>query len=447
MPLPEPPSRQSLARLILFQEIRNLLLSPALWLMLIIISLLVGYSFIQAVDLFSRASRTALDFPELASGMTPMDGIFVPTFGAYYLSQTLLLPFVAIRLIGLDKQSGALKLMLQLPLSPLGLCSLKLTAMGLVWLLSLLPGALTLIIWYFLGGHLYLPEILVLLLGHGLYGLTVITIGMLAATVTDSLPTAAICCLAVTLGSWVLDFASAGQEGLWRLLGNLSLTSMLQQFENGLLSSTSVASFLLLALLFFSFTVLQLHPGKHPSTRIWQSLVSLLLLTLVGLGAFQMPLYLDATENRRHSFSQADNRALRQILDPLTLTIHLDPQDSRLQDMENDILGKLRRTVPHLTIRYSTTPSADLFHSATSDNYGLIQYTYGDRDDESYSNSEQEILSIIYTLADIQVKQEGRKLSTGYPLVAQAKGSGWWFYLLLPLLFSGAGLYGRKGKW
>jgi len=89
--------------------------------MLIIVSWLVGYSFIQAVDLFSQASRTAVSFPELARGMNVLDGIFVPTFGAYYLSESLLLPFVAIRLIGLDKQSGALKLLLQLPLSPLSL--------------------------------------------------------------------------------------------------------------------------------------------------------------------------------------------------------------------------------------------------------------------------------------------------------------------------------------
>ena len=94
LPLPDPPSKYLLARLVLLQEIRNLLVAPALWVMFIIVSLLVGYSFFQAVDLFSQASRTALSYPEMASGMNPLEGIFMPTFGAYYLSQTLLLPFV-----------------------------------------------------------------------------------------------------------------------------------------------------------------------------------------------------------------------------------------------------------------------------------------------------------------------------------------------------------------
>ncbi|HHD57232.1 MAG TPA: ABC transporter permease, partial [Desulfobulbaceae bacterium] len=142
MPLPEISVRRLQARILLQQEIYGLLLAPALWIMLIILSLLVGYSFIQAVDLFSRAGRTALSFPEMAQGMNPLDGIFVPTFGAYYLTETLLLPFVAIRLIGTDKQRGALKLLLQLPFSPFSLCGLKITAMGLVWLLSLVPAAM-----------------------------------------------------------------------------------------------------------------------------------------------------------------------------------------------------------------------------------------------------------------------------------------------------------------
>ncbi len=91
-------SEFQLSRVLLMQEIRALLVSPALWGMLIILSLLVGHSFIQAVELFSQASRTALPYPELAGGMNPLEGIFVPTFGAYYLVETLLLPFVIIRL-------------------------------------------------------------------------------------------------------------------------------------------------------------------------------------------------------------------------------------------------------------------------------------------------------------------------------------------------------------
>ncbi|MEA3468826.1 MAG: ABC transporter permease [Thermodesulfobacteriota bacterium] len=448
MPLPENPlPKHQLARLILIQEIRGLLLSPALWIMLIIVSLLVGYSFLQAVSLFSQASHTALSFPEMASGMNPLEGIFVPTFGAYYLSQTLLLPFVAIRLIGLDKQNGTLKLLLQLPLSPLALCGLKITAMGLVWLLSLLPAASALILWHNLGGHMYLPEIAILLAGHGLYSLTVITIAMFAATVSDSLPTAAMFCLAATLGSWVLDFAASGQSGLLSTLGRVSLTNMLRQFENGLLATDYVISFLTLALFFFLLTAIWLHPGQRLFLKIGKSSAAMLLLCIIEVSTVLAPQYLDVTENQRHSFNPADSRALQKLNRPLTITIHLDPQDSRLLDLEQDVLAKLRRSVPKLNIQYAEIKSGGLFGAPESDNYGLIQYGYRGQHEQSYSNSQNEILPIIYKLAKLRVVPDPVPTYRGHPLVAEVTESRWWFYIFLPFLFLCAAVYGRKGKW
>ena len=220
-------SNFQLSRVLLVQEMRTVLVSPALWGMLIILSLLVGYSFMQAVELFSQASLTALSYPALASGMNPMEGIFVPTFGAYYLVETLLLPFVIIRLVGQDKQNGTLKLLLQLPLSPFALNAIKLSAVSVVWLFSILPGVSVLIIWQYLGGAVYFPEILTLILGHTLYSLTIVCIAMFATVISNALPTAAMICLAATLGSWVLDFA-AGDGGWMSILSSWSLTTLLR---------------------------------------------------------------------------------------------------------------------------------------------------------------------------------------------------------------------------
>lgn len=447
MPLPETPSRYQLATLVLFQEIRGLLVAPALWVMLIIVSLLVGYSFFQAVDLFSQASRTALSFPDMASGMNPLEGIFVPTFGAYYLSQTLLMPFVAIRLIGLDKQSGALKLLLQLPISPFTLCGLKISAMGIVWLISLIPALSAISIWQYWGGHFSAPEIATLLAGHGLYSLTVISIAMFAATISDSLPTAAMFCLAVTLGSWVLDFAASGQSGLLGVLGSLSLTGMLRQFENGLLATNYIISFLSLASLFFLLTVIWLHPGHRLFLKIGKSLVTILLLSIVASSASLAPRYLDVTENRRHSFNPADTRALKKLQKPLTITIHLDKQDSRLLDMETDILAKLQRNLPKLKLNYEQSEQKGLFSATEDDNYGIIEYEYNGQHDQSYSNSKNEILPIIYKLAGLRVVPDPVPTYQGHPHIVDATGCRWWFYIFLPLLFLCAGIYGRKGKY
>ncbi len=442
--LPDGSAWMRRARLLLQQEICGLLLAPAFWIMLVILSLLVGYSFIQAVDLFSQASRTALTFPELARGMNPLDGIFVPTFGAYYLAETLLLPFVAIRLVGLDKQSGALKLLLQLPFSPLSLCGLKLSAMGIIWLLSLLPAVVVLLQWHLLGGHIFFPEVALLFLGHGLYSLTIVTIAMFAATITGSLPTAAMFCLSITLGSWVLDFTAAGRAGLPAIIGRFSLAGMLHQFESGLLTTGAVASFLSMALGFFLLSVVWLHPGRRLFGRLAVSLFIVAVTASVPALSTFMPGYRDLSENRRHSLNPADSHALTRLDKPLRITIHLNAGDSRLLDLENDMLAKLRRLVPRLQIRYVADTSGGLFSADRDDNYGLIEYEYNGRHDKSYSNSRQEILAIIYKLAAIKVKAQPVAAYSGYPLVADARASRWLFYLVLPLLFLCGWLYSGK---
>ncbi len=423
-----------LSRVLLVQEIRTLLVSPALWGMLIILSLLVGYSFIQAVELFSQASRTALSYPALASGMNPLEGVFVPTFGAYYLVETLLLPFVIIRLVGQDKQNGTLKLLLQLPLSPFSLNAIKLSAMAVVWIFSILPGVSVLIIWQYLGGAVHFPEILTLILGHTLYSLTIVCIAMFATVISNALPTAAMICLAATLGSWVLDFA-AGDGGWMGVLGSWSLTTLLRRFESGLLSSVSLTSFLALSMLFFIAASVLLHPGRRFYEKIKAMSWAFLVLLLVVLGLIQIPQYKDITENRKHSFNPADAGALRQMNEPLKITIHLSKEDSRLYDLEREVLSKLRRIVPDLKVIFAGTQSIGLFGASESDTYGLIEYEYAGKQCQSYSNSTFEILPLLHALAGRKVKPDVIPSYTGHPLVVDASKSKWWFYLLLPLLF------------
>ena len=84
---------------LLAKELWEVTSGRALWTMLLILCPLVGYSFFQAAALYGEASSAARDSPVLASGLTPLDGVLVPTFGAFYLAVTLLFPFVAIRVL------------------------------------------------------------------------------------------------------------------------------------------------------------------------------------------------------------------------------------------------------------------------------------------------------------------------------------------------------------
>jgi ABC-type transport system involved in multi-copper enzyme maturation permease subunit len=83
----------------------------------LIIGPLLGQSFITAINLYAEASGANGAPAALPQGLTPLDGILVPTFGAYDLAVTLLFPFVAIRLLAAERESGAWKLALQFPAS------------------------------------------------------------------------------------------------------------------------------------------------------------------------------------------------------------------------------------------------------------------------------------------------------------------------------------------
>src|SRR5262249_18423413 len=146
--------------------------------------------------------------------------------------------FVAIRALGNEKETGALRLLVQLPYRPAALAAAKLAAVQCAWLVAAVPAASALALWLVTGGHIHLDETANLLLGHLLYGLLIGAIALFAASISDSAATAAIIALAVTIGSWVLDFAAAGQSGIAGTLARLSLTQLLRPFEQGLLSPT-----------------------------------------------------------------------------------------------------------------------------------------------------------------------------------------------------------------
>src|SRR5207248_5567705 len=172
--------RQASLRALLAKEVRELVSGRALWTMLLILCPLVGFSFFLAVALYGEASAAARDQPQLATSLSPLDGILVPTFGAFYVAVTLLFPFVAIRALGREKETRALKLLVQLPYPIPTLVAAKFAAISVAWLVPLIPIVGALLLWLSFGGHLNALETSNLLFGHLLYVLLIGAIALFA---------------------------------------------------------------------------------------------------------------------------------------------------------------------------------------------------------------------------------------------------------------------------
>src|SRR5919197_5517554 len=140
---------------LLAKELWGIASGRALWTMLLIMCPIVGVSFFQAMSLYGESSAAAVDSPVLASGLSPLDGVLVPTFGAFYVTVTLLFPFVAIRALGREKESGTLRLLVQLPYRVPTLIGAKMAAVAGAWLIAVIPALSALALWAALGGHVY----------------------------------------------------------------------------------------------------------------------------------------------------------------------------------------------------------------------------------------------------------------------------------------------------
>ena len=424
----------SLTPTLLGKEVRSLLTGSTLWILLVILSVLTGYSFTQAVDLFSEASTTALQFPALARGMTPLDGVIVPTFGALYLVTTLLFPFVAIRMLGDEVQGGGLKLLLQSRLGLTRIVAVKMAALALGWLLALFTTLSAVGIWVWLDGHVFWPEVANLAVGYTLYALVVAAIAFFASALTESNATAAIVTLTFTLGSWVLDFA-AGTQGWLHALSSLSLTVPLRTYEHGLFSLPQTLQTLLIAAGLLALCVVWLHPGRPIVRKLSYSAAVVACTAVLVVLVAPIQVYSDVSEDRRNSFNPADERALQQMTESLTITIYLSPSDSLAQELEQRVLPVLRRNIPQLDVVYADTGSPGTLGTSAGDKYGTVVYEYAGKTDESRSTSEEEILSILHALAGQNVTPDQVPEYPGYPLVADPAYLGIWFYGLLPALF------------
>lgn len=424
---------------LLAKELREIASGRALWTMLLILCPLVGYSFWEAAALYAEASTAAQDSPVLASGLSPLDGVLVPTFGALYVTVTLLFPFVAIRTLGREKETDALRLLVQLPYRMPTLVMAKLAAVFVALLAAFAVAASALVIWAALGGHLNLLETANLVLGHLLYGLLVGAIALFAASISDGSATAAIITLAFTVGSWVLDFALAGQPGALEWISRLSLTQTLRSFEQGLLSAGLLLGVVAAICGFAALAAIWLHPGVPLRTKALRSVACAAIAGVVLAVATQARGSLDLSEDRRNSFPAADQETLANLREPLTITVHLAPEDPRYIDLRRSVLSKLERVLPRLTVRLAT-PGQSVLGSTSDEAYGEIEYSYGGRADKSRSTSPREILPVLYALAGSSPPPpSGGEEYPGYPLAAD--GRQWtlaWFLAGLPLLIIAA---------
>ena len=441
--MPSPSATRSSG--LLGKEMRELALSPSFALLLVLVSLLVGHEFMSSVRTYAELSGNGSVAGVPAPGMNPLDGILVPTFGVYDIAATLLLPFVVIRVFSSERASGAWNLLVQSRASVREMVVVKAAALGVAWLLALVPGLVAVLLWKSYGGHVQPGEFAALLLGHVLRAGLTVAVAAAAAAIAPQAATAAIITLGVTIGSWALEFAAATRGGAWTTFATFTPTAALRSFEQGLVRADVVMIMVATCLAGLAVAVVWLTPGTAIRRRVARSAAIAAVFVVASAVASRVHSSWDVTEDRRHSFSEADEARLRALTGTLKIEVHLGAEDPRLADFHREILDKLERTVPRLEVSYPGAGGTGLFASPDS-HYGEIWYELAGTRVMLKSAIEPVVLETIYGIAGITAAPvTGEDRYRGYPLHSDAPFAALVFFVAGPLIILAASWRVRRG--
>jgi ABC-2 type transport system permease protein len=429
---------------LLRKEWRELLAARAWWVMLVLIGPLVGVSFISAVRTYAELSGLNGTSAGVGEAFSPLIGVWAPTFSACELAAAFLLPFVGIRLVAGDRQSGALKLELQHPMSAFARISAKALVLLAGWLVASLAPLAAIVLWKTYGGSFYVPELLSVGTGHVLNAGLTIALAAATASVTEHPSTAAILTLSVTVGTWIIDFVAAVHGGIWERAAGYTPTAMVAEFQHGLvrLDAVLVACTLMLAGLAFAAVWMRL--GVAVRRRVFESIAIGVVAVAAMLVSTRATPSWDTSENRANSFSEADEEALSRVRGPLRIEAHLAPEDPRRVDLERQSLSKLRRVLPGTQVNYVSSTSIGLFEQ-TAEHYGEIWYELGGRRIMNRVTTAEGVLETIYAVAGITPPAEsGTSVFRGHPLPTPPRHAATIFYGVWPAVVVAAAIVARR---
>jgi len=428
------PSRRSAFLWLVRKEWRELVVSRSWWVLLLAIGPLVGVTFISAVRTYAEASGFGGTSAGVGEAFSPLIGIWAPTFSACEVAAVFLLPFVAIRQIAGDRQSGALKIELQHPMPAIARIGAKALVLLAAWGIASLAPAAAVVLWKSYGGSIYAPELATVALGHLLNAGLTIALAAATAAVTEHPSTAAILTLSVTVGTWILNFIAAVQGGIWERAAGYTPPAMVAGFQHGLIRLDVVLVTLVFVAAGFTLAAVWLRLGVGVRRRAYES-VALGAVTAAIVSACSLATgSWDTSESRINSFSEADEEALERIQSPLSVEVHLAPEDPRRADLDHKAIAKLRRVLPKVQVRYVSATSIGLFEQ-TSPHYGEIWYEIAGRREMTRATTAESALQTIYQLSGVAPPVENDDATfRGHPLAVPPKGAAAVFYGIWPAL-------------
>jgi ABC-2 type transport system permease protein len=239
------------------RELRSMFLSPLAWAILAVVQLILSFMFLSQVDTY-LTWQGQIAMMKDAPGITEV--VVAPLLGNAAVVLLLVVPLLTMRLISEERRNQTLSLLFSAPLSMTEIILGK--YLGLLCFLLIMIGLITLMpLSLLLGGSIDFGMLAAALLGLTLMLASFAAIGLYMSSLTNYPPVAAITTFGALLLLWILQWASANNDGD----NVLSYLSMLKHFEpllKGVFDSSDIAYFLLFILCFLVLSIRRLDADR-----------------------------------------------------------------------------------------------------------------------------------------------------------------------------------------
>jgi ABC-2 type transport system permease protein len=231
---------------VLGKELRSYFFSPFIYLVSAVFLLVSGYYFYT--DL--------VFYVQFGFGMNIMENFWQLLFNDLRYIVLLIVPFLTMRLFAEEKRLGTIELLLTYPMRDAELFWGKFAACTLATLFMLAWTALYPVIMYQLQPFEW-TAVLAGYTGLLLIAISFVACGLFISSLTDNQVVAGFATVGVLLFFWILSWnEGATNEGVLRVVSQLSMVTHFQSFAQGFIDSKEV-TFFLLFVLFFSFLTLR----------------------------------------------------------------------------------------------------------------------------------------------------------------------------------------------
>lgn len=233
-------------RAVLGKELRSYFFSPFIYLISAVFLLLSGYYFYT--DL--------IFYVQFGFGINIMENFWQLLFTDLRLVVLLTVPFLTMRLFAEEKRLGTIELLLTYPMRDAELFWGKFCACAVAMLFMLSFTLIYPLVMYSLQPFQW-TIVFAGYTGLVFIALSFIACGLFISSLTDNLVVAGLAALGVSLFFWIISWnEGATNEGVLRLLAQVSMVTHFQSFAQGFIDSKEVAFFAVF-ITFFSFLTLR----------------------------------------------------------------------------------------------------------------------------------------------------------------------------------------------